>query len=126
LSTRVIPLLQMFQFDSQDRCLERVETAVVAAEHVLIFFLLSVISQHPKAFRNGIVACYHHACVAVCTQILSGIKAERSSMPQGTRSFAFVAGAMCLASVFNNDQPMPLSQMHHRIHVSWMAVKVHR
>src|SRR6202030_2361128 len=55
-----------------------------------------------------------------------GIKAERGSMPKRTCSFALVASAMSLASVFNNDQPMLLSQSHNRLHVGWMTVKVHR
>src|ERR1700732_2317667 len=80
LLARFIPLVQMLQFDAQDGCLQSVEAAIIATEHVPVFFFLSVVSQHLKSLRHSLVVCYHYAPVAVCAQVLTRIKTERGSV----------------------------------------------
>src|SRR6202023_593430 len=98
----------------------------VASEHMLVFFPLPVISQHLKALRDSMVAGHDCTTVTVGAQILSRIKTERGSVSQRTGPLAFVASAMSLTSVFNNNQPVSLSQLQNRIHISWMTIKMDR
>src|ERR1700704_5850071 len=42
-ATGGVPLFQVFQLDAKHGGLQRVEAAIVTAEHVLIFFLLPVV-----------------------------------------------------------------------------------
>src|SRR5437660_9974534 len=52
-----IPLFQIFQLYAQQGGLQSVEPSIVAAEQVLIFFLLSVIAQHVKASYDPTDIC---------------------------------------------------------------------
>src|SRR5205807_9832017 len=69
-----VPLFQVFQFDPQNRGLHGVEPPVVAAEKVLVFFLLPVVPQHFEALGNLAVIGDHDAAIAVSSQIFPGVK----------------------------------------------------
>src|SRR5437667_3214746 len=74
---RRVPLFQVFQFDPQNRGLHGVEPPVVAAEKVLVFFLLPVVPQHFEALGNLAVIGDHDAAIAVSSQIFPGVKTKR-------------------------------------------------
>src|ERR1700704_6345982 len=73
-ATGGVPLFEVFQLDAEHGGLQRVETAIVTPEHVLIFFLLAVIAQHLQTFRYCTVVCDHYAAVAVSAQVFPRIE----------------------------------------------------
>src|SRR5207249_4237780 len=77
-----IPLFQIFQLYAQHGGLQSVEPSIVAAEQVLIFFLLSVIAQYFQTSCDPKVLCDHRAGVAVSSQVFAWIEAESRCMPQ--------------------------------------------
>src|SRR5580658_9230485 len=77
-----IPLFQIFQFHSENRCLQRVEPAVVTSEEVVILLFLAVITQHLQAFCDLAVIGDNHAAVPIGAQVFPGIEAEGLGIPQ--------------------------------------------
>ena len=103
LTPRSIPLLEISQLDPQHGRLQRVETAIVSAKHVMVFFLLAIVAEHLYFFCDCRVVRHHCAAVAVGSKILSRIEAECRGVSQRTHSATLVARAMRLASIFNDD-----------------------
>ena len=121
---RGVPLFQVSQLHAQHCSLQSVKTAIVAAEQVLIFFLLTVVAQHLQTSRDPPVIGDHYPAIAIGPQVFSGIEAESCCVPQRACPPSFVARPVGLASVFNNDQSMFVREFTNRIHVRGMAVQV--
>src|SRR5262245_9035632 len=77
-SSSPIPRFQFFEFYSEHSRMDLVQTAIVSGDLGCIVFLLAIVPQHSHALRERGIGRDDHSGVTVGSQILGGIKAERS------------------------------------------------
>src|SRR5438270_12397923 len=89
-----------------------------------------MVPQHPNSFCNGWISRRDCACLTARTKIFSRVEAESSRSADRTSPLPTLVClreifcSMSLASVFNYQQLVLLSQSENGIHVSYLAVKM--
>jgi hypothetical protein len=121
----VIPIVEVGQFDQQDRGLNRVQSTVEGQETVNILLSLPVVPQQSKSVGNFRVLGHNCTAIPVSPQIFTGIKTEAPGVAERTRPFTFVIGAMCLAGVFDYFQTVFVGELPNRMHFSRLAKQMH-
>ena len=123
-TTGFCPLIQVTKLDAQNGALDGIHPVVVAFQRMVIAPALSPIAQHAQCVRLIVVVRHSHAAFAAGSKILAGIEAEASGQPHAACLGTEILGAMRLASIFDHDQPMRIRNVHDRIHVCHLSVKM--
>ena len=84
-SPGVKPCVHMWQLDSENRGLERIQAAVVPGFHELIRLGCAVYAQHAADLRHIIMVRGDHAAVASAPQVFAGVKRQRGRRAQAAR-----------------------------------------
>src|SRR5438270_801934 len=101
LSPESIALLEMWELDLQNCCLQTVETAVVTDNAMFVFLESAMITELQHRCCHAVIARDDCAPVTTSTEVFGGIKTETSGITHRPRSSAMVTGAMCLRGVFD-------------------------
>jgi len=72
------PTIEMRELHAQDRCLQRVESAIPADRHVLVPFALAVNAKNTQALGESVVVGRHQTAVAERSEVLGREERERS------------------------------------------------
>ena len=72
-----VPFVQMAELDSEEGCLDRMQTAVVTLEVVVVLLRLAMLAQHLDRLRRLVVARRHGAAFAARTEVFARIETER-------------------------------------------------
>src|SRR5690242_17569178 len=78
--SQLIPVIEVFELDKQNRRLQSIEPAGVADEIMLIFFDSAMITKLTYSERNSVIAGDDGTRVTARPQIFGGIKAEAGSV----------------------------------------------
>ena len=91
---------------------------------MMILVIRAIIAQCTNFLCKCLVVCHSCTCIAQCTEILAGIKAEASCVTKRANSLAFVCGSMCLCTILHNIQAMLFCNFHNRSHIAGLAVQM--
>jgi hypothetical protein len=86
----------------------------------------AVISEEAHAIRHCLLVGDQSTAVSVAAEVLRRIEAEAPHVSDRTSSLSAVAGAVRLARVLDQPQPVFLGKLHERRRVSTLAVQVDR
>src|SRR5258708_3760465 len=107
----------MTELDAQHRCLQGVEPRVDPDPFMKIRSGAAMNSQRLQAPGKGLVVCGDHATVAVTSQILGGVKAERAKLSHAASPAILVFGANRLRGVFDDGDTAFRGYRTNRIHI---------
>ena len=93
---------------------------------MVILIIRSVIPESPDLIGQFFIIGHNCSCVAQSSQILSGIKAESGGVSERSGLLSLIGSPVCLRAVFNDLEPVLLSDSHDRVHVAGLSVKVDR
>src|SRR5216683_3769189 len=122
----------MRQLGVQKTGLNRIQSAVIAFNVVIILSCLTVISQHLDPFYETRIVGRNCSGISASSEILPGIKAERRRTSHGACFHPAIVlarkilGSMRLTSIFNHDQAVLRSKVENLVHVSALAIEMHR
>ena len=74
----LVPLCEAFEFDTEHAGLNGIQAAVVAFDHVKIFFLLAVVADHADFLIDVFIVGHDRPALAAGAQVFAGIEAEAS------------------------------------------------
>jgi len=123
-SSFIIPSVEVFKFDAEDGGLYFVHPAVDSDEVVTVLAGAPVVSEHAKLFGDVVVVRDDGAGIAVCAEVLGGIKAEAANMTQRADLLALVFCAVGLRGILDNIKIVLLGQVEDCAHIGWMAVEM--
>ena len=116
----------MAQLDSQYGALQTIHSVVVSHQRMLIFSLLAPVTQHAYSVGIvGVVSC-DHAALSVRPEILARIEAKATQIADSPNSTTLVLRAMSLRRIFDHNQTMAPGDFQNRIHISGLAIEMHR
>ena len=116
----------LLHFTLEKGRLKFIKSRVKAFDLIVVFLFRPIVSQCPHPIRQLRVICGDRAGIAECAKIFARIKTMPSRMAQRTGPPAFVPGSLRLRAVFDDFQPVFPGQVHNRVHVRRLAVKMHR
>src|SRR6476661_10323062 len=125
-SALAVPLIQMTKLHAQDRCLQSIQTTVHAFHLVRVFLEPAVIREHANVLHQIFILTYNCARITKRTEILPRIKTESCGVADRTHPLTTPTSAVCLCSVFDDFQSMFPSDLHDRVHIARLAVKMNR
>src|SRR5579862_305175 len=120
----------MTQFHAEPSRLDRIETAVIALDVVIILLRLAVIANHLHPLGHFFIVGDCGARFSARSKILARVETERRRSAHGAGLFpgAFLARkilcAMRLAGIFDHHQAVLFGQSENRIHVGGLAIEV--
>ena len=118
------PIGQAAHFDLQNRALKSFHAVIVADEFVFVAPGLAVVASGPGEVRNARVVGDDRAAFSISAQVLGGIKAEGSDIPDGAHAAATIAGAVSLAGVFNHRDTAGFGDGEDGVHIRGPAIKM--
>jgi hypothetical protein len=116
----------------QESSLQGIQPSVIAFDVVVILLRLAVIAQHLDFLSKIFIVRRNRSGFPACAQVLAGIEAkcrcasDRACFHPAVKLSRKVLGPVCLASIFNHDETVPVGDFLNRIHVGGLSVKVYR
>src|SRR4029077_12601865 len=110
----------------QDCRLDAVHPTIPTHRRMIIFLRLTVVSQHLDLLPYFRVVRHDCASLAERAEILSGIKAEATSVAHCACLSPLVLGAVRLGGIFNDKEAVRAREFQNRIHVRRLPEKVNR
>ena len=103
-----------------------IHARVPAFQHMGVLLRLAVVGDDPR-FLGDVGAIGHHGpCITICTQVFPWVKTEAGTVAKGADLLAIHFGAMGLSAIFQNEEVVPLCNVHDHRHVGGTTVQVHR
>src|ERR1700727_1490451 len=121
----------MFEFDVQKPSLDRVQSAVIAFDVVIVLLGLAVIAKHTHAGRDGGIVRGGCTSFPACPKILAWVKAEsgrvahRPGLLPAVLPSRKVLRTVCLAGILDNKNAILVRQLKNSVHVSHLAIEMH-
>ena len=123
---RFILGIQVRQLHAQERGLQFIQPGIITLDVVVILHARAVIAQNLHIVGQRTIIGRDRPAIAQRAQILSRIKTKSRGMPQAARAPFVIARAMGLGAIFQDFQPMPSGNVHDRVHVRCLTIKMHR
>src|ERR1700736_5773570 len=101
---KLIPFLQMSQFDPQNRRLDSIHPAIPSDLCMVVFANLPVVAKDPNLLIQLSIPGHNGASLAECAEILAGVEAETGRVAKCADPSSFVLRTMRLGGVFNDKQ----------------------
>ncbi len=92
----------------------------------MVLPLRTPVAQHADRPRVLGIVGDDHPALAVRAKVLSGIEAEAAHVSQAPGPTPFVLGTVRLTGIFDHHQAVPPGDLQDGVHVSRLAVEVHR
>src|ERR1043165_335713 len=119
-----VPLVQMTQLHAQNRSLHSIKTTVHAFHLVRVLFEPPVVREHAHVLHQIFILADDRTRITKSTEILSRIKTESCCIADRTHALTAPTSTVRLCCVFDDFQSMLASDLHDRIHVARLAVKM--
>src|SRR5262245_20705736 len=100
-----VPSVEMMQLDTEEGCLELVQTAVKASNVMLKAPSISVVAQQANMLSVIGRAGDDHAAVAVAAEVFRRVEAEATEQAEDPYFLTLVRGAMRLTGVLDDFEP---------------------
>ena len=109
-NARFCPPFEMFEFDLQNGCLQRIEPAIDSQGLMMVPNPGAVFGDHATRLSQRRIVGQEGSRISIGTQVLGGIKAEAADVTQCSYKTIMISGANRLSRVFDNLQIVLLSQ----------------
>src|SRR5215471_1708160 len=101
----------MFQLDGEHGTLQTFHAEVVPREAVLILSDGPMVAQHTNVLGHARVAGHDSSALPEAAEVLTRVEAEAARNSQCPGHLSLVGGAVCLASVFDQPDVMPIRNL---------------
>src|SRR5688572_6393280 len=120
------PRFDMLQLYAQNCPLNSIEPPV-PADHIMIILLrLTVFAEHRNLGPQSIAIRHARTALTARAKVFPRIKTETTDIANRPRALALILGAMRLRCIFHHRELVLSRDLHDRVHVSHLAVKMDR
>ena len=116
----------MAQFDTEDRRLQAVQSAVDSLEFMVVLSYPSMIREHSGRTGPFRVVGDQCTCITIRAEVLSWVEAVAGDVCERRNRKALVLRAMGLRRIPDDLEPVLPCDRQDRIHIGRLAVQVHR
>src|SRR4051812_27294934 len=99
-----IPYIQMWELQVERGCLDRIQTAVISDDVMLVLPQSAMISKSSQVLSETRVIGYYSTAVTARAKVFSWIETEACDVAHRPGSAATVPCSMRLSGIFNNLQ----------------------